>query len=88
MKSVILLLATFLLFNSCSNDKINNQSYKLGSVASFSEMINAGVKKLALSSTMTSAEMDKFMPLAQKVALKHNVSIYRENDLITTALFP
>ena len=63
-------------------------AYQLGTLDGFCELVNAGVKQLALSSTMTPAEMDKFYPLAKEVAQKHGVELYREADLIVTDLFP
>jgi len=68
-------------------DKMDH-SYELGVVAGFSEMVNAGVKKLALSAPMSPEDMDEFMAEAEKVASKHQVSIYRESELLTTDLFP
>ena len=55
--------------------EIDPYSYELGVVGGFSELINSGVKKLALSAPLTTAEMDRFMPEAERVAAKHNVSI-------------
>jgi catechol 2,3-dioxygenase-like lactoylglutathione lyase family enzyme len=65
-----------------------NHSYELGVVAGFSEMVNSGVKKLALSAPMRSDDMDAFIVEAEKVASEHKVSIYRESELIVTDLFP
>ncbi|WP_088124870.1 VOC family protein [Roseivirga misakiensis] len=61
---------------------------ELGVVSTFSELVNAGVKVLALSSPMTPAEMERFYPLAKEEAAKYGVSAVREADLIKTALFP
>ncbi|MBT8221383.1 MAG: VOC family protein [Bacteroidia bacterium] len=71
-------------------DTGKNQSfdYELGVVAGFSELVNAGVKQLALSSPMSSDQMDAFIVEAEKVAAKYNVSVYRESDLMVTDLFP
>ena len=63
-------------------------SYELGVVGGFSELINAGVKKLALSAPLTPDEMDRFMLEAEKVAARHNVLVYRESELLVTDLFP
>lgn len=63
-------------------------AYELGVVAGFSELINAGVKQLALSSPMTPEKMDEFIVEAERVAATHNVLVYRESDLIVTDLFP
>lgn len=92
MKSPLYLFTSLFLIIGCtiSNSKtsVDDFSYQLGNIAAFSEMINAGVKKLALSSTMSTAEMDGFIDQAKEVAAKYNVTVYRENDLITTNLFP
>lgn len=63
-------------------------TYELGVVAGFSELINAGVKKLALSAPLTPDEMDRFMLEAEKVAARHNVLVYRESELLVSDLFP
>ena len=88
-------LTTCLLLVSCdhsahitSSHQIDIESYNLGSVGAFSEMINAGVKQLALSSPMSTKEMDAFMPEAEKVAGRHDVKVFREKDLMVTDLFP
>ncbi|MFY0591491.1 VOC family protein [Roseivirga sp.] len=80
-----LLLSACLVFSCATPDNIEHE---LGVVAAFSELVNAGVKDLALSSTMTPAEMERFYPLAKEAAAKHGVSVARESDLIKTALFP
>ena len=88
--SSYLLLSLVILCHSCSPPSKNNQpfAYELGVVAGFCEMVNAGVKQLALSAPMPAAEMDAFMEKAKEVAAKHNVSVFRESDLIVTDLFP
>jgi len=59
-----------------------------GVISAFSELVNAGVKQMALSGTMSPEEMDEFMPLAIAEAKEYNVQVYRESDLIKTSLFP
>ena len=88
-------LLILLFLSSCKSEMSNNQNekrdpiaYNLGVVAGFSELINAGVKQLALSSPMTPEEMDRFIEEAKKTAANHQVSVYRESDLIITELFP
>jgi catechol 2,3-dioxygenase-like lactoylglutathione lyase family enzyme len=63
-------------------------AYPLGAVGAFGEMVNAGVKRLALSEVMSPAEMDAFLPEAQQVAERNHVQLYRERDLLVTDLFP
>ncbi len=84
-KYVCVILASFLLHSCTPKNKFDRQ---LGTVSGFAELVDAGVKQLALSSTMTPAEMDEFMPLAIEEAEKYNVQVYRESDLIVTDLFP
>jgi len=64
------------------------RSYRLGSVASWSEAVSVGVKELALSSPATPDEMDALIDEAGKIAARFGVSVYRETDLLVTDLFP
>lgn len=63
-------------------------SYTLGTIAGFSELVNAGVKRLALSDVLTREEMDRLLPEATRVAARHDVLVHREPDLLVTDLFP
>lgn len=83
--SLILLIATLFLV-SCQPKE--EYARELGVVSAFSELVNAGVKQLALSGTMSPAEMENFYPLAVEAAAEYNVLVARESDLIQTALFP
>lgn len=83
-----LLLLPFLIIGCNPDSKIDEQSYRLGAIGAFGEAVNAGVKQLALSATLSSEEMDAFISEAEKVAAKNNVLLYREADLIVTDLFP
>lgn len=58
-----------------------------GAFEVFAEMVQAGAKPIALSHPMSSAEIDLFMPEANRLAEKYEVSIFREKDLIATDLF-
>ncbi|MEQ9412200.1 MAG: VOC family protein, partial [Cyclobacteriaceae bacterium] len=83
-------LIVMILIAGCSGNKeeMHEKSYKLGAIGAFGEAVNAGVKQLALSATLSSEEMNDFLPEAEKVAEKNNVTLYREADLIVTDLFP
>jgi len=70
------------------NGTVDQYSYNLGVVGGFSELVAAGVKKMAFSSPMKPGEMDQFIREAEKIAARHGVSVYRESDLIVTDLFP
>ena len=69
-------------------DDIDRRSYRLGGIGAFSEVVGAGVKKLALSSAMTPEEMDALMDRAKKIADRNRVKLYRETDFLVTDLFP
>jgi catechol-2,3-dioxygenase len=77
---VILIFA----FSSCTKRDFLKES---GQVESFAEMVQAGVKPIALSEPMSSAELDLFMPEAKRLAEKYEIEIFRESALIGTSLF-
>lgn len=62
-------------------------SYQLGKIFTFSEIIGAGVKELALSPPLTPSEMEQLLDASMKIAKEFNVSIYLEKDVLTTDLF-
>lgn len=81
-------LLTVIIACNSDHSKLDEQSYRLGAIGAFGEAVNAGVKQLALSATLTRDEMDAFLPEAEKIAAKNNVLLYREPNLIVTDLFP
>lgn len=87
LKSIGRLLIPILImvvFFSCQ--KVDFQK-EAGAFESFAEMVHAGVKPIALSEPMEPAELDLFMPLAEKLSEKYDISVYRDSDLIGTSLF-
>jgi hypothetical protein len=73
-----------------SNDDawtLDQRSYTLGGIGSFAEMVDAGVKRLALSAPLPPQEMDLLIEHAARIAADHNVEIYRESDFLVTDLF-
>jgi catechol 2,3-dioxygenase-like lactoylglutathione lyase family enzyme len=66
----------------------NSTAKVLGGIAAFSEMVNAGVKKMALSEPVSAAEMNTLLEEATRVAEENQVQLYREPDLLVTDLFP
>ena len=66
---------------------IDQRSYNLGGIGAFAEMVGADVKKLALSSPLEPAEMDKTVQEAERIAANHGVEVYRETDFLVTDLF-
>jgi len=87
--SIFICLSAIVL-TSCSTTNTTNEdsAYVLGGMGAFAEMVNAGVKKLALSAPLTSAEMDNIIEEASRVAEQNQVKVYREPDLLVTDLFP
>lgn len=88
-----LLIGGCLSLSNCSNStanpsKIDQTSFHLGVISAFSEVVNAGVKPLALSHPLSRVEMALFLPEATKIAAKYDVQLYLEKELIVTKLFP
>jgi catechol 2,3-dioxygenase-like lactoylglutathione lyase family enzyme len=63
-------------------------AYELGTIGGFGELVNSGVKTLAMSEVLPPAEMDALLPEAEKVAARNKVALYRESSLLVTDLFP
>ncbi|MFK7983734.1 MAG: hypothetical protein AB8G86_27405 [Saprospiraceae bacterium] len=89
----MLFIACSMSLSNCSNStndssEIDETSFHLGVISAFSEVVNAGVKPLALSHPLSKEEMALFLPEATKIAAKYDVQLYLEKDLITTKLFP
>jgi len=68
-------------------ESIDLRSYRLGSIGAFAEMVDARVKKLALSAPMTPEEMGALIGEAERIAGEHNVDTYLEADFLVTDLF-
>lgn len=64
------------------------RSMKLGSMKAFAEMVSVGVKELALSSTLSAAELEDLRDDARAIAEQYDVRLYEEDDLLVTDLFP
>ncbi len=74
--------------NTSMTKPIDQRSYRLGGVGSFSEMVGVGVKTLALSAAMAPADMDELEADIRRIAEEAGIQAYRESDLIVTDLFP
>lgn len=90
---ILLVCMALIFFYGCSpktskDTEIDIYSYDLGTIAGFSELIAADVKRLALSTTLTAEEMDIFINKATKIASEYGVEVFRESDLLVTDLFP
>ena len=66
---------------------IDQRSYRLGSIGAFAEMVDAGVKRLALSAALEPGEMDALVEEAERIARDHKVELFRETDFLVTDLF-
>lgn len=69
-------------------DGIDQRSYRLGSLGAFSEMVDLGIKRMALSAATTRAEMNSMIDPARRIAEEHDVKLHRERDFLLTDLFP
>jgi hypothetical protein len=94
-------IATTLLFAGLSCEKASTQkdqadeswqmdrrSYHLGVIAAFSEIVAAGVKKLALSAPLVPEEMAELLPWAKRIAEENGALVFLEKDFCVTDLFP
>ena len=63
-------------------------SYAVGNFAAFAEIVNIGIKKMALSNALPSAEMEGLAREAVGIAEEREVDVYRETDFLVTDLFP
>ena len=91
--ALALSLAALLSATSCRNaqrtaEVTDLRSYNLGAIGGFAELVNSGVKQLALSEVLLPSEMDRLYPEAQRVAARNHVLLYRESSLLVTDLFP
>lgn len=71
-----------------ANQEIDRRSYDLGVIGAFAEMVGVGVKKMALSATLTPDAADALEEEAGKIAERNGAMIYRESDFLVTDLFP
>jgi len=78
------LLVLIFLCSSCSNREFLKES---GQVEAFAEMVQAGLKPIALGPPMSSVELDLFLPEVKRLAAKYEIEFYRETALIGTSLF-
>jgi hypothetical protein len=68
--------------------EMDSRSYQLGIIAAFSEIVAAGVKKLALSSPLAPEKMTELLPDAKRIATTNGALLYLEKDFCVTDLFP
>lgn len=64
-------------------------SYQCGVIDCFNEMVHAGLKTLALSRPMDSAqERDTLIPFARESCQRYGTKLYIEDEPLLTDLFP
>lgn len=64
-------------------------SYQCGVIDCFNEMVHAGLKTLALSRPMDSAqERDALIPFARESCARYGTKLYIEDEPLLTDLFP
>lgn len=68
--------------------QIDQRSWEIGVITAFAEIVDVGVKKLAISGTMPRAEVESLWEEATKIANENQVSLYREPELLVSDLFP
>ena len=51
-------------------------------------MVDIGIKELALSAPLTPEDTDALIEDARRIAAQHDVEIHRDDDFLTTDLFP
>lgn len=66
---------------------LDKRSWHQGTFAVMAEMVDYGVKKLALGAALTPDEMDLVVEDAIQIAGRHDVQVYREDDFLVTDLF-
>lgn len=67
---------------------IDQRSYQLGVIGAFAEVVGVGVKRLALSSPMSPADMDALIDDAVEIIERNDAKAYRDVDFLVTDLFP
>ena len=68
--------------------KLDPLSYQIGNFSTFAEIVDIGLKKMALSSALPTAELDRLEAEVRNIADQWDVEIYREADFLVTDLFP
>ena len=68
--------------------KLDPLSYAIGNFSTFAEVVDIGLKKMALSQALPPAELDALEREARLISEQWDVEIYREPDFLVTDLFP
>lgn len=69
--------------------QIDEYSYQCGVMDCFSEMVKAGLKRIALSHPSSTKEIrDQYIPFAENICDKYQIHYYLDDDPLITDLFP
>jgi hypothetical protein len=68
-------------------DSFNRDSYHLGMIYAFAEVVGSGVKPLALSPPMTREEYNRIRNPIQMIADEYRVHVLVDEEFLTTKLF-
>lgn len=69
--------------------KIDEYSYQCGIMDCFSEMVKAGLKKIALAHpTKTKEEREVYVPFAKEICEQYHISYYLDDEPLVSDLFP
>lgn len=72
-----------------SKREIDSYSYQLGVIDCFNEMVNAGVKRIAMSHPCrTAEERDQYLEACREICSQYGTMMYAEDDSFVTDLFP
>ena len=67
--------------------KVDHLSFEIGVITAFAEIVGVGVKRLALSGTMTTAEVNAVWGEATHIANENHVALHRETDCSSAIYF-
>ena len=68
-------------------ESFNRDSYHLGMIYAFAEVVGSGVKPLALSPPMTREEYNRIRNPIQMIADEYRVQVLVDEEFLTTKLF-
>ncbi|MEJ8566310.1 hypothetical protein [Elongatibacter sediminis] len=68
--------------------KLDRLSYYIGNFSTFAEIVDIGLKKMALSSALPPEDMDQLEREVRQIGSDWSVEIYREPEFLVSDLFP
>lgn len=74
--------------DSSGDWKLDPLSYSIGNFSTFAEIVDIGLKNMALSQALPTAEMDRLEHEVRAIADEWDVEIFREANFLITDLFP